>query len=114
MSLANLTGADIDHFRNVFTWHPSEASGLLRPRRTALVDSSKSVTPGIKVAYRLDDQIRVVDAKRAATITPANRLGQTTSLMDTEVVHTHLNEEATMLVVEWWTRTHGPRRIERQ
>jgi Pyridoxamine 5'-phosphate oxidase len=31
-----------------------------------------------------------------------------------EVVHTHLNEEATMLVVEWWTPTHGLRRIERE
>ena len=30
-----------------------------------------------------------------------------------EVVHTHLNETATMLVVEWWTPTHGLRRIER-
>jgi hypothetical protein len=32
----------------------------------------------------------------------------------TEVVHTHLNEQATMLVVEWWTPTHGLRRIERE
>jgi hypothetical protein len=31
-----------------------------------------------------------------------------------EVVHTHLNEEATMLVVEWWTPTHGLRTIERK
>jgi Pyridoxamine 5'-phosphate oxidase len=31
-----------------------------------------------------------------------------------EVVHTHLNEKATMLVVEWWTRAHGLRRIERE
>jgi hypothetical protein len=31
-----------------------------------------------------------------------------------EVVHTHLNEQATMLVVEWWTPTHGLRRIDRQ
>ncbi len=30
------------------------------------------------------------------------------------VVHTHLNEEATMLVVEWWTPAHGLRRIERE
>jgi hypothetical protein len=29
-------------------------------------------------------------------------------------VHTHLDEEATMLVVEWWTPTQGLRRIERQ
>ena len=31
-----------------------------------------------------------------------------------EVVHTHLNEEATMLVVEWRTPTRGLRRIERE
>jgi hypothetical protein len=31
----------------------------------------------------------------------------------TEVVHTHLDEKATMLVVEWWTPTHGLRRVER-
>ena len=31
-----------------------------------------------------------------------------------EVVHTHLNVEATKLVVEWWTPTHGLRRIERE
>jgi hypothetical protein len=31
-----------------------------------------------------------------------------------EVVHTHLNEKATMLVVEWWTPTHGLRRVERE
>lgn len=30
-----------------------------------------------------------------------------------EVVHTHLNEKATMLVVEWWTPTKGLRRVER-
>ena len=32
----------------------------------------------------------------------------------TEVVHTHLNEEATLLVVEWWTPDDGLRRIERE
>jgi hypothetical protein len=31
-----------------------------------------------------------------------------------EVVHTHLNEEATMLVVEWWTPAQGLRRAERE
>jgi hypothetical protein len=31
-----------------------------------------------------------------------------------EVVHTHLNAGATMLVVEWWTPTHGLRRVERK
>ena len=31
-----------------------------------------------------------------------------------EVVHTHLNEAATLLVVEWWTPEHGLRRAERE
>jgi hypothetical protein len=32
----------------------------------------------------------------------------------TEVVHTHLNEAATLLVVEWWTPGRGLRRVERE
>jgi hypothetical protein len=32
----------------------------------------------------------------------------------TEVVHTRLNEAATLLVVEWWTPTGGLRRVERE
>ena len=31
-----------------------------------------------------------------------------------EVVHTHLNEAATLLVVEWWTPGDGLRRVERE
>ncbi|HEY4018960.1 MAG TPA: pyridoxamine 5'-phosphate oxidase family protein [Pseudonocardiaceae bacterium] len=31
-----------------------------------------------------------------------------------EVVHTHLNEAATMLVVEWWTPARGLRAVERE
>jgi hypothetical protein len=32
----------------------------------------------------------------------------------TEVVHTHLNKEATLLVVEWWTPSGGLRTAERE
>jgi hypothetical protein len=32
----------------------------------------------------------------------------------TEVVHTHLNEQATLLVVEWWTPEKGLQRAERE
>ena len=32
----------------------------------------------------------------------------------TDVVHTHLDEKATRLVVEWWTPAHGLRRVERE
>jgi hypothetical protein len=31
-----------------------------------------------------------------------------------EVVHTHLNEAATLLVIEWWTPAHGLRMAERE
>jgi hypothetical protein len=31
-----------------------------------------------------------------------------------EVVHTHLNKQATLLVVEWWTPTKGLQRVERE
>ncbi len=31
-----------------------------------------------------------------------------------EVVHTHLDERATRLVVEWWTPARGLRRVERE
>jgi hypothetical protein len=31
-----------------------------------------------------------------------------------EVVHTHLNEAASLLVIEWWTPKHGLRSIERE
>jgi hypothetical protein len=32
----------------------------------------------------------------------------------TEVVHTHLNEQATLLVIEWWSPAHGLRSIDRE
>ncbi|WP_027860407.1 pyridoxamine 5'-phosphate oxidase family protein [Marmoricola sp. URHB0036] len=32
----------------------------------------------------------------------------------TEVVHTHLNEVASLLVVEWWTPSAGLKRVERE
>jgi Pyridoxamine 5'-phosphate oxidase len=31
-----------------------------------------------------------------------------------EIVHTHLNPEATMLVIEWWTPEQGLRKVERE
>jgi hypothetical protein len=31
-----------------------------------------------------------------------------------EVAHTHLNDSATLLVVEWWTPAGGLQRLERE
>ena len=32
----------------------------------------------------------------------------------TEVVHTHLNEQASLLVIEWWTPGRGLRKLDRE
>lgn len=58
------------------------------------------------------------EAKISGRAIPAGQLteGQDGDLFHAdiaEVVHTHLDERATMLVVEWWTPTHGLRRVER-
>jgi hypothetical protein len=31
-----------------------------------------------------------------------------------EVVHTHLDEQATLLVIDWWTESRGMQRVERE
>ena len=51
---------------------------------------------------------------RAVPAGPSTGPGGDTFYADiAEVVHTHLDEKATMLVVEWWTPAGGLRRVER-
>ncbi|MFI5894750.1 pyridoxamine 5'-phosphate oxidase family protein [Actinoplanes sp. NPDC051513] len=50
------------------------------------------------------------EAKIAGTAVPDGDAFRTDIV---EVVHTHLDEKATVLVVEWWTPAHGLRRAER-
>ena len=45
---------------------------------------------------------------------PAGAEGECFRADIAELVHTHLNETATLLVVEWWTPSRGLQRIERQ
>jgi hypothetical protein len=40
--------------------------------------------------------------------------GETFNADIAEVVHTHLNEAATLLVIEWWTPARGLQRTERE
>ena len=69
------------------------------------VEGSESQWPGeAKLAGR---------AIAAATITEG-AAGDRFHADIAEVVHTHLNEEATLLVIEWWTPLHGLRRIDRE
>jgi Pyridoxamine 5'-phosphate oxidase len=68
------------------------------------VEGSEAQWPGeVKVSGRAID----------AGATPEGAEGDLFRADIAEVVHTHLNEDATMLVVEWWTPAQGLRRIER-
>lgn len=53
------------------------------------------------------------EAKISGRAVPAGRGGDRFRADIAEVVHTRLNEQATMLVVEWWTPRQGLRRVER-
>ncbi|SFW70480.1 pyridoxamine 5'-phosphate oxidase family protein [Amycolatopsis australiensis] len=52
------------------------------------------------------------EAKIAGRAVPVD--GESFRADITEVVHTHLNPAATLLVVEWWTPGAGLRRVERE
>ena len=88
-----------------------KGADLLRDPRFALhsatvdpVEGSEATWPGeVKVSGR---------AIHAGPVT-AGPDGDRFRADIAEVVHTHLDEAATMLVVEWWTPTHGLRKVER-
>jgi len=54
------------------------------------------------------------EAKISGLAMPAGSDGTSFRADITGVVHTHLNEKATLLVIEWWTPAHGLRRVERE
>lgn len=54
------------------------------------------------------------EAKISGRAVPAGPDGDRFRADITDVVHTHLNPEATLLVVEWWTPAGGLRRVERE
>jgi hypothetical protein len=92
--------------------HARKGADLRRDPRFALhsatvdpVDGSESEWPGeAKISGR---------AIAAGPITPGAD-GDRFRADIAEVVHTHLNPQATALVVEWWTLAGGLRSIERQ
>ncbi len=85
-----------------------KGADLLRDPRFALHSATVDSVEGAEAQWPGDGKIsgRAVPAKA----TDGDRFHADI----VEVVHTHVNAEATMLVVEWWTPTHGLRRIERE
>ncbi len=85
---------------------------LRRDPRFALHSATVDPVEGSEAQWPGEGKIsgRAVTAETTTDATDGDRFYADIA----EVVHTHLNAEATMLVVEWWTPTHGLRRIERE
>lgn len=68
------------------------------------VDGSEAQWPG---------EAKISGRAVAAVPTTEGRGGDLFHADIAEVVHTHLDDQASMLVIEWWTPAHGLRRTER-
>jgi Pyridoxamine 5'-phosphate oxidase len=88
-----------------------KGTDLRRDSRFALHSATFDPEPGSEADWP-------GEAKITGRAIPAGPVGEGTGgerfRADIEqVVHTHLNADATMLVVEWWTPAKGIRRLER-
>ncbi|MCX4094601.1 pyridoxamine 5'-phosphate oxidase family protein [Nocardia sp. alder85J] len=89
-----------------------KAADLLRDPRFALHSATVDPVEGAEADWP-------GEAKISGRAIPAGPLtegpaGDSFHTDITEVVHTHLNPEATLLVVEWWTPATGLRRVDRE
>jgi hypothetical protein len=98
----------------VFGSMPNARKGadLRRDPRFALHSATVDPVEGFEAKW--PGEAKISGRAIAAGPTSTRSDGDLFSADVSEVVHTHLNEEATLLVVEWWTPTHGLRRIERE
>jgi hypothetical protein len=89
-----------------------KGADLRRDPRFALHSATVDPVEGAEAQWPGEAKVsgRVIAAAAVAEGTDGDRFHADIAA----VVHTHLNDEATMLVVEWWTPTHGLRRIDRE
>jgi hypothetical protein len=87
-----------------------KGADLRRDPRFALHSATVDPVEGAEARWPGEAKI----SGRAIVAGPVTEEADSFSADIAEVVHTHLNEQATMLVVEWWTPTHGLRKIERE
>jgi Pyridoxamine 5'-phosphate oxidase len=106
---ANFEGGEL-----VFGSMPNARKGadLRRDPRFALHSATVDPVPGAEAQWPGEAKIsgRAVAAGAITEATGGDRFQADIA----EVVHTHLNEAATLLVVEWWTPTQGRRTMERE
>ena len=89
-----------------------KGADLRRDPRLALHSATFDPVKGEEASWPGEAKI----SGRAVAVGPteAGPTGDRFHVDVTEVVHTHLDEAATRLVVDWWTPTHGLRRVERE
>ncbi|HEV3359925.1 MAG TPA: pyridoxamine 5'-phosphate oxidase family protein [Pseudonocardiaceae bacterium] len=92
--------------------HSRKGADLRRDPRFALHSATVDPVDGAEAQWPGEVKL----AGRAIVVAPAaeGSDGDTFHADITEVVHTHLDDKATRLVVEWWTPTDGLRRTERE
>jgi hypothetical protein len=88
-----------------------KGADLLRDPRFAL--HSATVDPVEGAAAQWPGEAKISGRAIAAPPVTEGSDGDRFHADISDVVHTHLNEAATLLVVEWWTATQGLRKIER-
>ena len=90
--------------------HARKGADLRRDPRFALHSATIDPVEGAEAEWPGEAKI----SGRAIPVGPADGADGDKFRVDiTEVVHTHLDDRATLLVVEWWTPTGGLRRVER-
>jgi hypothetical protein len=88
-----------------------KGADLRRDPRFALPSATVDLVEGAEAQWPGDAKI---SGRAVASGPPGGPDGDRFRAEIAEVVHTHLNPEATLLVVEWWTAAAGLRRIERE
>jgi hypothetical protein len=91
--------------------HARKGADLRRDPRFALHSATVDPVDGQEAAWPGEAKV----SGRAVPVEGAEESDGDAFRADVaEVVHTHLNAEATRLVVEWWTPADGLRRVERE
>lgn len=85
---------------------------LLRDPRFALHAATVDPVPGSEALW--PGEAKISGRAVPTPSTAGDQAGVTFHADVTDVVVTRLNDEATLLVVEWWTPAHGLRRVERE
>ncbi|MGB3828227.1 MAG: pyridoxamine 5'-phosphate oxidase family protein [Ornithinimicrobium sp.] len=91
--------------------HARKGADLLRDPRFALHSATVDPVEGSEAEWPGEAKIsgRAIPAGQTAK----GAEGDFFRADITEVVHTHLDDKATVLVVQWWTPTRGLRQVER-